>query len=254
MGLFNLKNLLDVTPPVFTTTDTNTSAYTPIVIIIIFIGVMLFVPALIILVKNHKKNKSNILQDNEVQPKQNVQNNVADTANNNVKQNIEQQPQQIINDTNQAEIKTKKFGSTILKSIIAILLIVVLIFGIFKIIDCNKSPNNKDGAWSLTSRSARKSDLTLYEQTNYLSAFIEGQVAFIPSSDIKDLELTFTFYNSSNAVLVSKIESIGSVKANNKFYISFIDSFSASEAIKVVQTSNVEWLVTGGTVNTFHKS
>lgn len=144
-------------------------------------------------------------------------------------------------------VKTHGF----LKFLIAILLIAAIVLSVIKIVDCARNPENKDGLTHIASRSARKSDLAMQDPENLIELLLLGQIIFIPLSDIKNLELEFRLYNSSNNLIFSKVSNVGNVYENTKFYIYFSPPEMTQITLILPSIKNDDWAVIGGTVSYF---
>ena len=127
-------------------------------------------------------------------------------------------------------IKNKNLFSKILLSII-------MIFSIFCLFACKTEPK-------ILSRDATINDISI-DMSQEIS--LNMNYIIIPQTDIKDLELTFKFYDSSRICLSTKVKNIGNVKEGIPYTVSIsLTEFSFWDLFKI-QSANVR--VTNGTVS-----
>lgn len=100
---------------------------------------------------------------------------------------------------------------------------------------------NSDGNPILFSRAAAKKDFTLTE--NYTS---NQSFKLIPNVDIKDLEITFKYYDSDRKVISTKAKYIGNVTKSMEYTVKMDFYFFDSEFYKTP-----DYYVSGGTVSYF---
>lgn len=172
---------------------------------------------------------------------------------------IEEQPEQTQNtiepspnDTINIDIDNSKdtqqksgcLASTIML-IIVIILFACLIAGAN---DCqfessdnsyNSNNSNNDGEYTLLSRSATSNDI--YMHVNY-----DFTISITPNVDIKNLDITFTFYDESDTLITTQEKTFGNVNANVTY-----DVNTSLSLVELFQSSKVSAKVTGGTVSYF---
>ncbi len=196
--------LLNPTPPIITSSDnSNTENIVLGVLISVALGIAIISIALTIGItvkhKSIKKSSAKIAeqkianQDTQPQP----------TA-----------PQQ----TTPAQSDTKSSHS-FLSFLGAIVLLFLLVCGLVFVAKCSikkmsDGEYNSDGNPILFSRAAAKKDFTLTE--NYTS---NQSFKLIPNVDIKDLEITFKYYDSDRKVISTKAKYIGNVTKSMEYTV-----------------------------------
>lgn len=141
---------------------------------------------------------------------------------------------------------------SILKFIVSAAIILAIIFGVSIFIDRQTqnhgdTPTNTDGQQTLTSRSARASDIEIMQNEDIFSLSAIYKVT--PNVDINDLQVTIYFLDSSNNTVTTKVKIIGNVSANVEYSFSFkLSDFSVTEIFKIEYW---RYEVTGGTVSYF---
>lgn len=142
----------------------------------------------------------------------------------------------------------KKSGG-VLKVFIAIVLIALSIFALVKLIDCatqnnGQSPTNTDGATQLLSRSARRSDIRVENETTISLTKMRFNV--IPNTDIQNLQVTITLMDESQNVLTSQVAIIGNVSEGTTYSFEISVNF-----LEILGTNYWQYDVSGGTVSYF---
>lgn len=222
--------LLNPTPPIITSSDNSDTENIVIgSLIAVAIGVAIIAISLAIgITVKHKSIKSSAKiaeqkidnQDTQPQP----------TA-----------PQQ----TTPAQSDTKSSHS-FLSFLGAIVLLFLLVCGLVFVAKCSikkmsDGEYNSDGNPILFSRAAAKKDFTLTE--NYTS---NQSFKLIPNVDIKDLEITFKYYDSDRKVISTKAKYIGNVTKSMEYTVKMDFYFFDSEFYKTP-----DYYVSGGTVSYF---
>ena len=223
--------LLNPTPPIITSSDNSDTENIVIgSLIAVAIGVAIIAISLAIGItvkhKSIKKSSAKIAeqkianQDTQPQP----------TA-----------PQQ----TTPAQSDTKSSHS-FLSFLGAIVLLFLLVCGLVFVAKCSikkmsDGEYNSDGNPILFSRAAAKKDFTLTE--NYTS---NQSFKLIPNVDIKDLEITFKYYDSDRKVISTKTKYIGNVTKSMEYTVKMDFYFFDSEFYKTP-----DYYVSGGTVSYF---
>ncbi len=223
--------LLNPTPPIITSSDNSDTENIVIgSLIAVAIGVAIIAISLAIGItvkhKSIKKSSAKIAeqkianQDTQPQP----------TA-----------PQQ----TTPAQSDTKSSHS-FLSFLGAIVLLFLLVCGLVFVAKCSikkmsDGEYNSDGNPILFSRAAAKKDFTLTE--NYTS---NQSFKLIPNVDIKDLEITFKYYDSDRKVISTKAKYIGNVTKSMEYTVKMDFYFFDSEFYKTP-----DYYVSGGTVSYF---
>lgn len=138
-----------------------------------------------------------------------------------------------------------------LKFLVIAIIIGAIIFVVVKCIDYKTqnngdTPTNTQGQQHLTRRSARASDISISQSSEFsLSAIYK----LTPNVDIEDLQVTIYFLDGSNNNVATKVKAIGNVIANTEYSFSFgMTDFNLSELMKMQRW---RWEVTGGTVSYF---
>ncbi len=223
--------LLNPTPPIITSSDNSDTENIVIgSLIAVAIGVAIIAISLAIGItvkhKSIKKSSAKIAeqkidnQDTQPQP----------TA-----------PQQ----TTPAQSDTKSSHS-FLSFLGAIVLLFLLVCGLVFVAKCSikkmsDGEYNSDGNPILFSRAAAKKDFTLTENYTLNQSF-----KLIPNVDIKDLEITFKYYDSDRKVISTKAKYIGNVTKSMEYTVKMDFYFFDSEFYKTP-----DYYVSGGTVSYF---
>ena len=149
--------------------------------------------------------------------------------------------------TDNKEVKIVYKTNPWLKALLIIILIIISIFAIVKIGECISSKNlNNDGTLNVTSRSANNSDISIDLSTEFS---FNMNYELIPRTDIKNLQLTFTFMDSNKNTITTKTKNIGNVNEGTKYTVSIsLTEFSLTEIFSI---QYAKCNVTGGTVSYF---
>lgn len=214
----------------------------PIIISIIVTVVFCSIIASIITLRNHlsrKKHKSEGLKEKVIQPLSEQQND----------SNIAQQ----IPLTQQAEFSQPELKKNhgFLTFLGVIFLIILIAGGFIFIAKCaiDKASDgefNTDGNPVLFNRAATLNDFTLTESVEATITNLKESYILVPNVDIKNLEITFKYYDSSKSLITTKTKIIGNVTKSSEYIVSI--EHSLSEIFKI---SSVSCYVTGGTVSYF---
>lgn len=140
---------------------------------------------------------------------------------------------------------TKPTKLQILKS--TLVLIPCLIVCLFCLVGCNFSnSDNTDGNTKLLSRSANNNDIYIDISQEFSLSI---NYVLKPNVDIDGLEITFTYYDKNQAVLTTKVKSVGNVKKGVEYTVSV--SLTEFSLIQLLKFKTVSTNVTGGTVSYF---
>ncbi|MDE7082343.1 MAG: hypothetical protein K2O89_01405 [Clostridia bacterium] len=160
-----------------------------------------------------------------------------------------------------AEQNNGKKSHGFLTFIIVILILGGVVFGLIKFISCIKSDNtstpyytagtsgSSSGSGSSTpqlfSRSANNGDVSIEHSENIATLSDEFRVK--PNVDIKNLQLTFKFYDNNTTLIKTIVRNLGNVSKGIEFTVSIsLTEFSFTDLFKI---SQVSFGVTGGTVS-----
>lgn len=223
--------LLNPTPPIITSSDnSNTENIVLGVLISVALGIAIISIALAIGItvkhKSIKKSSAKIAeqkidnQDTQPQPPASQQTAPVQTA--------------------------TKGGHSFLSFLGAIVLLFLLVCGLVFVAKCSikkmsDGEYNSDGNPILFSRAAAKKDFTLTE--NYI---LNQSFKLIPNVDIKDLEITFKYYDSDRKVISTKAKYIGNVTKSMEYTVKMDFYIFDSEFYKTP-----DYYVSGGTVSYF---
>lgn len=138
-----------------------------------------------------------------------------------------------------------------LKFLGIIFLIIIIVGSVVFVAKCalNKASDgefNTDGNPVLLNRAATLNDFTLTESVEATITNLKESYILVPNVDIKDLEITFKYYDSSRNHITTKTKTIGNVTKSSEYTVSI--EHSLSEIFKI---STVSYNVTGGTVAYF---
>lgn len=130
--------------------------------------------------------------------------------------------------------------------LLGVVVLVVLMGVAMYFLNRKSAPDNK-GSQTLLSRLATNSDIMLETKEDISFGF---SFTVTPSVDIKGLEITFTFMNSSNSVLNSVVKTVGTVVKGREYSVSvsFDDLGGWLTALSVAKYT---YSVTAGTVSYF---
>lgn len=105
---------------------------------------------------------------------------------------------------------------------------------------------NTDGAGKLFSRSANNNDIEFHVNDEFSFSI---NMLITPKTDIKDLQMTFTFIDENEQPLTTKNYILGNVTKGIPYTVSYkLSDFSFSQMLKI---GAVKAKVTGGTVSYF---
>lgn len=107
---------------------------------------------------------------------------------------------------------------------------------------------NTDGNPVLLNRAATLNDFTLTESVESSIINLKESYILVPKVDIKNLEITFRYYNESDEIIVTKTKSVGNVKKSSEYTVSIEHSFS-----ELMKIDYLKYSVSGGTVSYFSK-
>lgn len=138
-----------------------------------------------------------------------------------------------------------------LKFLGGLFLFIIIVGSIVFIAKCavNKASDgeiNTDGNPVLLNRAATLNDITLTESVEATITNLKESYILIPNVDIKNLELTFKYYDSSNNLLSTKTKNIGTVSKGSQYTVSIEHTFT-----ELLTISSVSYSVSGGTVSYF---
>ena len=163
-----------------------------------------------------------------------------------------------------SEQNNNKKSHGFLTFIIVIIILGVAIFGLIKFISCINSNSNSSHSHTsssssgsnygssnstpqLFSRSANNGDISVQYSENISTLSDEFKIK--PNVDIKNLSLTFDFYDKNLNLIKTISRSVGNVTEGLEFTVTIsITEFSFTEIFKI---SRVSTSVTGGTVSYF---
>lgn len=137
---------------------------------------------------------------------------------------------------------------------LVIAIIVGVIFGIIKIIDIYSNRDgegnvaNKDGNPILLERAARYSDISVTESTEASLSNLKDTYIVVPRYNIKNLQITFSFYNDSGEKIKQITKDLGNVVANSQYTITVGHTLSELSNI-----TKYGYSVTGGSVSNLSK-
>lgn len=249
-----LANLYNVTPPLHTTTDSNNGIEKIILFfIILFICAAIFAIIVMIILKKKQSNQEDRNVNYEsINPEDEIRQIHLDreAAKNSVQQNSIQ-PQTPTPQQAPAPQAIQKNSGGFLKFLGIVFLIILIIGGIVFVTKCaldKTSDNgiNTDGNPVLLNRAATLNDFTLTESVEATITNLKESYILIPNVDIKSLEITFKYYDSSNNLITTKTKNVGNVTKNSEYTVSI--EHSLTEIFKI---STVSYNVTGGTVSYF---
>lgn len=138
-----------------------------------------------------------------------------------------------------------------LKFLGIIFVIILIVGGVVFVAKCtlNQASNgefNTDGNPVLLSRAATLNDFTLTESVEATITNLKESYILVPNVDIKNLEITFKYFDSSKNQIATKTKTIGNVTKSSEYTVSI--EHSLTEIFKI---STVSYNVTGGTVSYF---
>ena len=235
---FNLS-LSDATPPLVTTSD-SPKRLDALSLILIFLGIAICAIIIALTVYFHKKDQQ---KDNNAEVKHNQAVKESQGAST---------PQQVPIPVQQTAPQTEqRHNHGFLTFLGVVFLIILIIGGIVFVSKCaiNKATDgetNTDGNPVLLNRAATINDFTLTESIEASITNLKESYILVPNVDIKNLEITFKYYDSSNNLVSTKTKIVGDVTKSSEYTVSI--EHSLSEILKI---SKVSYYVSGGTVSYF---
>ncbi|MBO4284242.1 MAG: hypothetical protein J5958_06440 [Clostridia bacterium] len=134
--------------------------------------------------------------------------------------------------------------------ILAIAIIAGIVFGMLKMVDLYSNTDskgdvvNKDGNPLLLERSARLTDISVNQNTEATLWNLQDTYTVIPNTDIKNLQITFEFFDDDGNKVKQITKDVGSVVKGSQYDILISHSLSDLSTI-----SQYSYKVTGGTVS-----
>ena len=147
----------------------------------------------------------------------------------------------------------KKGGGGFLKFLGIVFLIILIIGGAVFAVKCaiNKATDdgiNTDGNPVLLNRAATTNDFELNQDVEATILNLKDSYILIPNVDIKNLTITFRYYDGSNKLISTVSKSIGDVTKSSRYTVSV--EHSLSEIFKI---NSYTCTVSGGTVSYFSR-
>ena len=145
----------------------------------------------------------------------------------------------------------KRQGGGFLKFLGILFLIVIIIGGIVFIAKCviNQASDegiNTDGNPVLLNRAATNNDFDLTESVEATILNLKETYILVSNVDIKDLEITFKYYDSSNKLITTKTKYIGNVTKGSEYTVSIEHTLS-----EIFSIDHLTYAPTSGTVSYF---
>lgn len=146
---------------------------------------------------------------------------------------------------------TQKRSNGLLKAFVIILIIAAIVGGTVFVGKCalNKATNggiNTDGNPILLTRAATNNDIHLEQSIEASITNLKDSYIIIPNVDIKDLKITFKYYDSSKNLISTYTKEVGNVVKASSYTISVSHTLS-----ETFTTSYYQYFVSGGTVSYF---
>ncbi len=157
------------------------------------------------------------------------------------KTNNETQPHKHTNHT------VLKFFTIFVAILFAVNSVLYCIYKLYNKFDRNNEINT-DGNPLLLNRSATTNDFTLVTDIEATITNLTISYILIPKYDIKNLEISFTFYNKSNKIIATKKKYISKVNQNTQYDISLPLTLSEFTNWNGYEPN---YYVSGGTVSYF---
>ena len=134
-----------------------------------------------------------------------------------------------------------------LKGLLIYLAVIIAVLYIGQIVDCVANSSNKDGWINPFSRTAKTDDIQVSQSLEF--NLNDNYTVRACTYNIKNLEITVHFFDSSNREVTSKTSIIGNIEAFSEKKFSFsLSEFSASEIFTIRKWNAT---VTGGTISWF---
>lgn len=218
------------------------SAIIPITIVIAFIALIVGLIIILIKIGEHFDKK------NGVDKQHTDTENQITTAES---QESITQPQSPVPTQNTETPVSPKRNHGFLTFLGVVFLILLIIGGVIFIAKCtikqaNDGEFNSDGNPVSLNRAATVNDFTLTESISATISNLKESYKLVPNEDIKNLEITFKYYDSNNNIIATKIKNIGNVTKSSEYTISVEHSLSEFFSI-----SKYSYYVSGGTVSYF---
>ena len=121
--------------------------------------------------------------------------------------------------------------------IIAVILVGLMVVMLpFLVLKCSADSRNSS-SWKTTN-----SDITIANDTSFS---LNANIIVTPKYDIKDLQITFSFYADDKKLIATKARILGNVLKGTQYSVTFAASeFSIAS---LMQISSYSWKVSGGT-------
>ena len=147
----------------------------------------------------------------------------------------------------------EKKGGGFLKFLGIFFLIILIIGGAVFAVKCaiNKASDdgiNTDGNPVLLNRAATTYDFTLEQDVEATILNLKDSYILIPNVDIKNLKITFKYYDGSNKLISTVSKDVGDVTKSSRYTVSV--EHSLSEIFKI---NAYTYTVSGGTVSYFSR-
>ena len=147
----------------------------------------------------------------------------------------------------------EKKGGGFLKFLGVLFLIILIIGGAVFAVKCvmNKVTDdgiNTDGNPVLLNRAATTNDFTLNQDVEATILNLKDSYILVPNVDIKNLSITFKYYDSSQKLLSTVTKDVGTVTKSSQYTVSVEHSLS-----EIFQINSYTYTVSGGTVSYFSR-
>ena len=148
------------------------------------------------------------------------------------------------------EGQEKKNGG-FLKFLGIVFLIILIVGGIVFFAKCiineaSDGEGNTDGNPVFLNRAATLNDFTLTESVEATITNLKESYILVSNVDIKNLEITFKYYDSSNNLIATKIKNVCNVIKSSEYIVSIEHSLT-----EIFTMATVSYYVSGGTVSYF---
>lgn len=228
--------LLNPTPPIITTSDNADNDKIVLgVLLSVALGIAFISIALAIgLTIKHRSIKKSSVKKTE----QKIE-------------NIEMQTQTATPQQPAPTQTAPKSGHGFLTFLGAVVLLFLLVCGLVFVAKCSikkmsDGEYNSDGNPILFSRAAKNKDFTLSDNIPATALYLKTSFTLIPNVDIKDLEITFKYFDSENKVISQNTKYVGDVKKSAEYTVTLDIYIIDSEFYKTP-----DYYVSGGTVSYF---
>ena len=112
--------------------------------------------------------------------------------------------------------------------------------------EASDGEGNTDGNPVVLNRAATLNDFTLTESVEATITNLKESYILVSNVDIKNLEITFKYYDSSNNLIATKIKNVGNVIKSSEYIVSIEHSLT-----EIFTMATVSYYVSGGTVSYF---